>query len=225
MKRFLAFVVCTVLLLCALPIVAFAENDSVDSVEPSAEAVDTLPTTEETATEGENSDEKAMPEITPELIVEYIKVHFEEISVIITMIGAVFYEVRKHKLLNKSIGTLNNNAVKVAEDSDHAIQNALTEVNNVSAMVAGYKTEFTSLLAEFRASEEEKKSLEKTLSECQAYLKASKLANVELANEVAELLVLANIPNAKKDELYKKHVEGVQKLEAEEVKSDDGTEA
>ena len=51
-------------------------------------------------------------------------------------------------------------------------------------------------------------------------------ANIEFANELAELLCLANIPNAKKDELYAKHVEGVHKLEAaEEVKSDDGNEA
>ena len=41
------------------------------------------------------------------------------------------------------------------------------------------------------------------------YIKASKLANVELANELAELLVLANIPNSKKDELYSRHIAAV----------------
>ena len=46
----------------------------------------------------------------------------------------------------------------------------------------------------------------------------SVLANVELANEVAELLVLANIPNSKKEELYSRHLAAVGAIaEAEKI--------
>ena len=61
------------------------------------------------------------------------------------------------------------------------------------------------------------------------HLKVAKLANTELANEVAELLVLANIPNSKKDELYARHRAAVALIDAasteNEVENDDGEEA
>jgi hypothetical protein len=59
------------------------------------------------------------------------------------------------------------------------------------------------------------------------YIKTAKLANVEFANELAELLVLANIPNSKKDELYSRHIAAVGAIaEAEktEVTTNDGGE-
>ena len=90
MKKFLALIVCTILIACAFPISAFAEGESVDVVETTVEVVSTSPTTEEIATEGENSGEKAIPNITTDMIVGYIKVHFEEISVVITLILTAF---------------------------------------------------------------------------------------------------------------------------------------
>lgn len=214
MKKIFAFVVCTILLVCAFHVSAFAEGESVDGIEPSVEVVDTLPTTEETATEGEISSESAMPDITTDLIVGYIKAHFEEISVVITLILTAFYNIRKHRLLNKSISATNLNAITVAENSDRAILNALERMEAFSA-----------LSAEYRASAEEKKKLEQTLNEAMTCIKASKLANIEFANELAELLVLANIPNSKKDELYSRHIAAVSAIsEAEitEVNNDDG---
>jgi hypothetical protein len=209
MKKIFALLVCTILLLCAFPVSVFAEGESVGSVEPTVEVVDTLSTTEEIATEGEILTEKTIPDITPELIVEYIKVHFEEISVIITLILTVFYNIRKHKLLNRSIAATNNNAITVAENSDIAIRDALSRMEGISSDVLGYKEAFALLLAEYRANAEEKKKLESTLNEAMTCIKASKLANVEFANELAELLVLANIPNSKKEELYSRHLAAV----------------
>jgi hypothetical protein len=44
------------------------------------------------------------------------------------------------------------------------------------------------------------------------------MANVEFANEVAELLILANIPNSRKDELYARHLAAVNAIqEAESI--------
>lgn len=206
MKKIIAFV-CTILLVCALPVSVFAEGDSVDGIETNVEVVTALPTEEETATEGEKSGEETMPDITTELIVGYIKAHFEEITVIISLIVAAFYNILKHKQLNRSISYTNKNAITVSENSEQAIQNALE-------MMSNYKKE----------NAEEKQKLEKALNEAMAYIKAAKLANTEFANELAELLVLANIPNSKKDELYSRHIAAVKTIaEAEktEVNTDD----
>jgi hypothetical protein len=203
MKRIFVFMVCAVLLICAFPIVTFAEGELTETVVQE-------------------------PTITEE-IVGYIKSHLEEISVIIALIISAFFNVRKHGVLNKSIGTINNNAVTVAENSHLAIQNALEKVEGVATVVTGYREEIEKLLADFRVNSEEKQKLEQTLAEVQTHLKTAKLANVELANEVAELLVLANIPNSKKEELYSRHlaaVGAITEAEKTEVNTDDnGQEA
>lgn len=198
MKKIL-FVMLCVILVAAVPTVVFAE-------EPSTEEV-----TEPTITES---------------IVGYVTEHVEELSVMGTLLLTVFYEIRKHKNLNSSIGTLNNNAIAVAENSSSAIKTALSGVEDVAKVVSEYKAVIENFLAEMRKSAEEKKSLEETLKHVETFLKSTKLATLELSNEVAELLVLANIPNSKKDELYARHTKAVHEIEsAEEVTSNDGTKA
>lgn len=228
MKKILAIILCTILLVCSFTIPAFADEESSAPVEESEAVTSISPTTEEIVTKGEISADTAMPETSAEKIVEYIKIHFEEISVIVTLIFTIIYQARKHVLLNKSIGTLNNNAVEVSRNSDRSIQNALMDMRGMTELVTGYKEEFANLLAEVRSSAEEKKRLEEALEKTQTYLKASELANVELGNELAELLVLANIPNSKKEELYSRHraaVDEIIKAEHTEVISNDhGTE-
>lgn len=222
MKKIFALILCT-LLVCMTPIVVSAEGDSAIATEPSEAVTETLPSENETATEGENS---ASEETVTETIVGYVKSHFEEITVVGTLILTVFYEIRKHRKLNGSIGTLNNNAIAVAESSAKTIKAALAEVEDIGNVVKSYKDEFLVLLTEIRKSAEEKKSLEETLKHVESFLKTAKLATLELSNEVAELLVLANIPNSKKEELYARHTKAVHELEAaEEVTSNDGSEA
>ena len=258
MKKLLAFMLCA-MLMCAAPVVAFAE-DGTDEIVTTEEEV---PTTEEIVTEGEITAVETVPEtelIAPEQvtepvdtepvvteivapdvetepttaeedlktfcdkIVEWALENFEELSVIVSLIAGVYYSIRKHGWLNKAISTLNNNAVVVAEDSRTAIGNALAEVQGVAATVNEYKEMVVALLAEVRQNDEEKKRLEAALMQVESYLKTAKLANVELANEVAELLVLANIPNAKKEELYARHLAAVGAItdaENTEVKTDD----
>ena len=230
MKRIFSIVICTVLLLCILPVSAFAEGDSLIDVEQSGTVTENLPIAEETATEGKNSasTEEAIPTIT-DMVVGYVQGNLEEISVIITLILTAFYQMRKHKLLNKSIGTLNNNAVTVSENSQDAIQQALEKMGGVSSTVTGYKENIESIITEYRANSEEKKKLEQTLADVHTFLKTAKLANIELANEVAELLVLANIPNAKKEELYSRHLAAVGAIadaeKTEVITHDNGQEA
>ena len=226
MKKILAFIICIVLI-CAMPLVAFAEETNSDAVAEEDSIVENLPTEDETVTEGEISGEEVTPEPTPEpaptptptpeeqakttteIIVAWITERVEIISCVLTLILTTFYQVRKHAVLNKSIGTLNNNSIAVANNSNTAIANALTEVKGVASVVNGYTKEMSKLLAEVRANAAEKQKLEKALSDVHTHLKTAKLANVELANEVAELLVLANIPNSKKEELYSRHLKAI----------------
>lgn len=207
MKKIFVLILC-VMLLCATPIVAFAEEG--ETSEPAVEEV--APETEE----------KSMTEE----IVDYFTSHLEEFSVIGTLLGMVIYEIRKHGKLNGSIGLLNNNAIAVAQNSANAVKDALEKVEGIAEVIMGYKEEFAAVLTEIRKNAEEKQSMEATLSHVETFLKTAKLATLELSNEVAELLVLANIPNSKKDELYARHTKAVHELEAaEEVMSNDGKEA
>lgn len=199
MKRFLVLMLCLMLLMVT-PVVAFAaEGDAETEVE------------------------KTMTEE----VVDYVKSHVEEISVIGTLVLTIIYEVRKHGKLTGSIGTLNNNAITVAQNSAETIKTALAGVEGIAEVVNKYKGEIEALLGEIRQSAEEKKSLEETLSHVEGFLKTSKLATVELSNEVAELLVLANIPPSKKEELYSRHRAAVNAIaDAEsEVTAHDGEKA
>ena len=179
MKRFIAFVLCAFVLLCALTIVTFAE---------------------------EAGPKVAEPTIT-ETIVAFVQEHLTDISVVITLLMTIFYNVRKHGVLNKTIGALNSNSITIAESSTASVKNALTEVSRINETMMGYSAKIEEVLAA---------------------IKTEKLVNKELADEVAELLVLANIPNSKKDELYARHLAAVKAIDAAEhteVTLNDGEEA
>lgn len=222
MKKIFIALLC-VAMICAMTAVAFAEDTAVDT---NAVETETFLVETEISTEGEITGTGVTIPTTDE-IVKWVEMHLEEISVIITLIFTLIYQVRKHASLNKSIATCNNNAVSIVENSNSAISTALSRVENVSAVVDKYKDEIVTLLAEIRQTDEEKKKLETALTEVENYLKTAKLANTELANEVAELLVLANIPNSKKEELYSRHRAAVDAIKAaeKEVKEDVGDEA
>lgn len=229
MKKILVLIA-ALLVMFAMPIAVFAEEIAAIVEESEAETVtetETEPTTEEsTPTDTESAPPTDEPTETDAVVIPeevstftdkmmaYIQKHLNDISVIVTLILSVLYQIRKHHSLNKSIGTLNNNSIKVAEQSSTAI-----------GVVDGYKTNIEEILAEYRQSAEDRKRLEKVLAESTNLLKTAKLANVELANEVAELLVLANIPNSKKDELYSRHraaVDALASADAETTEVNDG---
>ena len=210
MKKIFVILLCA-MLLCTMPIVAFAEGESVNE--------------EITVTEGEVVDAEPSETVT-EMIVDWLQDNSIDISIVATILLSIFYERIKHRKLSGSIGTLNNNAITVAENSASAIQAALNKVEAVSDVVKNYEQKIDVLIEEIQKSEEEKKALKDALVKVESYLNTAKLANIEFANELAELLCLSNIPNAKKDELYKTHIEGIRKLEAaEEVIANDGKEA
>ena len=219
MKRFLAFALCAILLVCAFTLFASAEeNPAVDETP----VVEETPIVEAPIVEAPIAEEPPVEEPTlTETIVGYVKEHFEEISVVVTLLLTIFYNARKHGLLNTSIGTLNNNSVSIA-------QNALAEVTRVSSIVGEYTEKIESFLAECRANAEDKEKLVGMLAKADAFIESAKMANKELADEVASLLVLANIPTSVKDELMSKHIAAVHAIEAvekTEVIHHDGEEA
>ena len=191
MKKILMLMLC-VILVCALPVMAYAEETPTEDVTEEAAPLpeESTPEAEKTMTEG---------------IKEWVISNYEEIMVVVTLVLSLFYQVRKHGSLNKSVATLNNNAISVAENSNNAIGKALEDVSAVSSFVSGFAEQVTSLLEEIRANAKDRQSIEATLAEAEKVLKTAKLANIEFANELAELLVLANIPNSKKEELYQRH--------------------
>jgi hypothetical protein len=221
MKKIFAIVMAVMMVIALVTVVCAAD---------AAEDNEELPPTEG-APSGDADGDPGF-ELTTDKIIAYIQEHLEEISVIITLILTIFYNMRKHNLLNKSIGTLNNNAVAVAENSSASINQALAQMSGSSAVVGEYTNSISALLAEVRANAEEKKQLQTMLANVQYYLDTAKQANVEFSNELAELIVLSNIPNAKKDEFYARHRAAIDALNAvvpvlvqEEVTADEGNEA
>ena len=199
MRKIFAVLLCA-MLICVVPISIFATEATTEDV----------------------TEEKPITE----QIVDYVTSHVEELTVIVSLIGAGIYGARSRKKMDGSIGTLNNNAISIASNSTTIVEKALARVDEIAGVVNTYGEKMSALMDEIRNSEEEKKALKDALTKVESYISTAKLATVEMANEVAELLCLANIPNSKKDELYARHTKAVHELEAaEEVMNHDVTEA
>lgn len=221
MKKIFALILCA-MLICATPVVAFAEgNDNATEVTENT-TVDVI------ATESEIS---ASEETLPDKIIGFITENYEGstfLSLAISIVVYTYFAIKKHKTLNGSIGVLNNNAVSVADNSAKAIKDAMKNMADMAEVVEGYGNKMASMLEEIRKNAEEKQSLEDTLLSVTKALETSKMASMELANEVAELLVLANIPPSKKEELYSRHraaVDAIKTADKTEVITNDGKEA
>ena len=230
MKKILAFIVCIVLV-CAMPLVVFAEETTDDVVE-------TTPVVEETIPETDVPDVAPTPPTEPtieeeakgyaDIIAAWFEKNSGALGIVFTIIGYGIVLFKKVKTMTASVTTMNNNAVSISENGSLIANTALNQVKDIAEVVKGYSDKMSELLARVEKSEEDKQKLETALADVHTHLKIAKLANVELANEVAELLVLANIPNSKKDELYARHLAAVGAIaEAEntEVKEDDREEA
>ena len=148
---------------------------------------------------------------------EWILPHLEEISVIITLILTAIYNFKRTKLLNQSMGTMNNNAVAIAEQNSNMMSKALINMENTSGAVIAYDTKIAQMLEAYQYAEEDKKRLEHELTEIKSYLKTATEANLEFSNELAELLNLANIPNFKKEEIGARHLAAVNAIKAVET--------
>ena len=210
MKKFLAIMMVTFILL-TFSVTAFAEDST------SAEEI----VTEEVSVTEEVTDPF---DFTVDDAFNWVKNNYDKISVVVTLLFYILYSIRKAKSLNKSIATVNNNAVAIAKNSEDSM-------SGMSSVVTQYTDSMASMLEEIRRNNDDRTRLEESLAETSKYLKATRQANVELANVMSEILLYANIPNSKKDEFYSRHLAAVNLIselekavaEIEEVKENEET--
>jgi hypothetical protein len=195
MKKFLVFMIC-MLFVFVIPFSVYATDSAITAPEAPIK----------------NGSEGSVTTLLSEKFEEWVVPHIEEISVIITLICTAFYNMRKHKLLNKSIGTMNNNTITIAEQSSNMMTQAIQGMENTSVAVMGYDERIAEMLAAYKSTAEDKEKLEKELAELKVYLAKSAQANIEFSNELAELLALANIPNYKKEEIGARHMAAVRSI-------------
>lgn len=223
MKKILALIIA--LMLFCVPLVAYAEGEEV--TEGNSVPTEEMPVESEiSASEAEeiSNEWDHIKNLFSENFEEWILSHLEEISVVLTLLMTAFYNMRKHKLLNRSMGTLNNNAITVANNSNSFMGDALAQMESASGAVIKYDEKITALLEAFKTTAEEKALLEKELVEIKNYLKTESEANIEFANELAELIALANIPNYKKEALGSEHVARVKAILEAAAKAEDEAE-
>lgn len=226
MKKFLVCILCFVMI-CVIPFSVFAEETTDSALETTDSVGETVDETtgtsaitppEETPAVDETPEED-LTVLLSEKFEEWVVPNIEEISVIITLIGTLFYQIRKNKLLSKTIGTMNNNTITIAEQSANMMSQALTGMESTSLAVKGYDERILALLEAHKATAEDKERIEKELAEVKAYLKTAAESNIEFANELAELLGLANIPNYKKEEIGARHLAAVKSIKAAETEA------
>lgn len=147
-------------------------------------------------------------------------------------IDASFVEVKG--IAEKSVDTVNK-ALGEAKEIMQAISDgnatALTDVLGRAEGIAEVVTTFTKTMETFMERigdiETDKATLKTALDETDKTMHLVNKAVLENSNMMAELLMLANIPNSKKEELYARHLSAVNAIaeaEKSEVAENDGKE-
>lgn len=241
-KKLLVFLCMFAILLCPLSVYAEDTVEDVPTEDTTTTTPEVVPVEDTTPTE-ETSDTFSWGEVKDTIsgfIVSWVTPNIEEISVVIAILGFIVDNRREKKKMNKVTTTLNNNAITIANECSNAMENALSTINAASEKVLNYEERIAELLASAKNNAEDRKKLEVEIVELKEFLAVSTKANVEFANELAELLALANIPNYKKEEIgarHMKHLNALLEAEAhaehvadalvvvEEVKENDGETA
>lgn len=189
---------------------------------------------------GENPVESEKTPIT-DVIANWLLANADTITLILSVIAASIAIFKKLGAVLKAMGIINDNAVTVATDSAAQMKEVQEMIASASNAVTGYDGKIKELLEAFAVLLDENKLLKDDVKELKTYLHTSTSANVEFANELSELIGLANIPTYKKDELGRRHLEAVRAIydaetntmsvmeqhdaPVEEVKENDGEEA
>ena len=235
-RKILVFLCMFVILLC--PLSVFAE-DTVDvpaeettttpeEVTPDVVPEDVTPETTPPSTNEDSSSEFNWGEVKDTIsgyIVNWVQPHLEEISVVVAIIGFIIDNRREKKYNRKNMSIMNNNTVTMAQESAAFMDKALASISVAADAVVKYDDQIVKLLESFKNNAEDRKKLEAEIVELKEYLAVATKANTEFANELAELLALANIPNYKKEEIgarHLKHVTAILEAEAHAEKVAEG---
>lgn len=245
MKKILVFIL-VLMLVCVTPLVASAEDYEVGDVFEGEVEVDTSTPETEMPTEEEILPPVETPEVTPPIeipptdgtptfedevqtvtdnLVKWLEENSALIGLIITVIGYGIVTIKRLGTVIKSASTMNNNAITIANNNKNVIDEALTSIQSASGAVTGYDAKIVALLEAFKTTAEDKAMLEKKLEQTNKYFDVAAQANIEFANELAELLGLANIPNYKKEEIGSRHLAAVTALVEAKAQADAVTES
>lgn len=239
MKKIIALIIC--LMLICVPLVASAEDYEVgdvftgevlegettpedetpteEEIQPPVETPEETPPVETPPTEEAPTFEEEVQTVTDNLV-KWLEDNSALIGLIVTLIGYGIVTFKKLGTVIKSASTMNNNAITIAKNSKNVMDEALTSIQSASGAVTGYDARILALLEAYKTTAEDKARLEKELVEIKNYLKTSTDANIEFANELAELLGLANIPNYKKEEIGARHLTAVNAIMEAEAKAE-----
>ena len=140
-------------------------------------------------------------------------------------IDASFVEVKG--IAENSIGAVKEALGEAKEIIQAISEGNTTALTDVLTKVEAFSTVITEFLDRVGDTESDKASLKAALDEAAKNNHLMKQVVLENANMMAELLMLANIPNSKKEELYARHLSAVNAIadaEKSEVATDDGKE-
>lgn len=237
MKKIFALILCFMFI--AVPISAYAENESEETITEEILPEETVISEENPASAPEGDTGKNWNEVKDTIsgaFVKWVEPNLEEIGVVVTLIGYGIVLFKKLASVLKSLGIMNNNTITISKENANRMEQAMTAVTGYEERIKVLLEHYTSLAETLVQTAEDKKKLENELVEIKNYLKISAGANLEFSNELAELLGLANIPNYVKEEIGARHVaaknniiEAEKKAVAllvapEEVKEDAGEE-
>lgn len=220
MKKLLIFIT-VFALMCSLALgVSATEGTAPEEGEEIITEGKNAPDTEN-ATEGEILGESGITEpqeVTPisAQIIAFLEQHIDSAS-ILSLVGTaivyIFYEIKQRKMLKGSIGTLNNNAVQIATKSVESVGEAFAKAQTMLDAIQTVKEDFTALMDEVKKSSEEKETLADTIQSVNAFMKALATAMKEISAEELDILMAANIPTAKKSDMYERHKEAEQLID------------
>jgi hypothetical protein len=207
MKKIFALILCFMFI--AVPISAYAENESEETITEEILPEETVipkenPTSAPEGDTGNNWNE--VKDTISGAFVKWVEPNLEEIGVVVTLIGYGIVLFKKLASVLKSLGIMNNNTITISKENANRMEQAMTAVTGYEERIKVLLEHYTSLAETLVQTAEDKKKLESELVEIKNYLKISADANLEFSNELAELLGLANIPNYVKEEIGARHV-------------------
>ena len=238
MKKLIVGILCFMLIITPLSASAEEAAEGVTEGETVGdEVIDTpaeeIPTDEEIEGDGEvvvpddvptdDSTFEEEVEVVTDKIVKWLEDNSALLGMIVTLIGYGIVTFNRLSTVIKSASTMNNNAIAIAKNSKDVVDEALTSINSASGAVTNYDARIMALLEAFKTTAEDKARLEKEFVEIKNYLKISADANIEFANELAELLGLSNIPNFKKESIGAAHLERVKAILEAQKKAEAAT--
>lgn len=216
MKRVLTTIIIFALLFYSLSIGSYAEDGAIPDTADTEVIITTNNTTAtEDVTEGEKS-----PDITwSERLVNFIKANVTETSLMTFALALAAFCIEhfsSNKKLKNHIGILNNNAIEIANTSAGKTEENTKELaalkDEMALFMDSLLVKVNDTLQSVVKTSEERDELEKKLTDNNKLLEKAIIAVNDSSDTVANLLIMSNIPNSKKEEIYSKHVAAVNSL-------------